>query len=466
MNIRQSTAGASSFPAMLGEIWSAAGGGAEALGRVEITGDGALASVFAVTDLAAASVAAAGLALSEWIAARGGAKPTVSVDRRLASFWFGFSLRPQGWSPPPPWDPIAGDYATADGWIRLHTNAPHHRDAALKALGVAANKASVAEAVARWSGDALETAIVAGGGCAAKMRSIEEWDAHEQGRGVAAEPLIERRPTEKGAPFDRLFDPARPLAGVKVLDLTRVLAGPVATRFLAGYGAEVLRIDPPDWDEPGIIPEVVLGKRTARLDLRQGADRALLLELLGGSDVLVHGYRADALERLGLGADVRRAARPGLVDIRLDAYGWSGSWRNRRGFDSLVQMSAGVADAGMRRLGKDRPTPLPVQALDQATGYMMAAAAITGLARRLRTGEGSEAKLSLARTCALLTSYVSSPGEPSLHAEEPNDIDEWIEHTAWGPARRLRAPIAVAGAPMRWSRPAAPLGGDSPRWGG
>jgi hypothetical protein len=467
MKIRQSTtgvAGDTSFLAMLGEIWSAAGGGAEALGRVETTGEGALASVFAVTDLAAASVAAAGLALSEWIGARDGAKATVSVDRRLASFWFGFSLRPQGWSPPPPWDPIAGDYATADGWIRLHTNAPHHRDAALKALCVGADKASVGKAVARWSADALEAAIVAGGGCAAKMRSIEEWDAHEQGRSVAAEPLIETRPTEKGASFDRPFDPARPLAGVKVLDLTRVLAGPVATRFLAGYGAEVLRIDRPDWDEPGIIPEVVLGKRTARLDLRQSADRAVLLELLGGSDVLVHGYRADALERLGLGDDVRRAARPGLVDIRLDAYGWSGPWRDRRGFDSLVQMSAGVADAGMRRLGKDRPTPLPVQALDQATGYMMAAAAALGLKHRLQTGEGSEARLSLARTCALLTSHVSRLGEAPLRAEDPDDVDDWIEHTAWGPARRLRAPIAVAGAPMPWDRPAAPLGGDPPRW--
>jgi crotonobetainyl-CoA:carnitine CoA-transferase CaiB-like acyl-CoA transferase len=467
MNIRQSTAGAagaSSFSAMLSEIWGAAAGGADALDRVDRTGAGAIASVFAVTDLAAASVAAAGLAVSEWVAARGGAKPRVSVDRRLASFWFGFSLRPQGWSPPPPWDPIAGDYATADGWIRLHTNAPHHRDAALKALDVGADKASVAEAVARWSGDALESAIVAKGGCAARMRSIDEWGAHEQGRSLAAEPLIETQRTETGPSFDRPFNPLRPLAGVKVLDLTRVLAGPVATRFLAGYGAQVLRIDPPGWDEPGVIPEVMLGKRSARLDLRKSADRALLLELLGESDVFVHGYRADALERLGLGADVRRAARPGLVDICLDAYGWAGPWRNRRGFDSLVQMSAGVADAGMRRLGKDRPTPLPVQALDQATGYMMAAAAVVGLTQRLQTGEGTQARASLARTCALLTSHASTPSEPHARAEEGDDVDEWIESTAWGSARRLRAPLAVAGAPMHWDRPAAPLGGDAPRW--
>jgi CoA-transferase family III len=463
MKIRPSAtgqAGATPFAAMLDDIWEAAGGGADALERLHTIGDGALPSVFAVSDLAAASVAAAGFAIADWIAARSGAKPRVSVDRRLASFWFGFSLRPHGWSPPPPWDPIAGDYATADGWIRLHTNAPHHRDAALKALGVGADKASVAGAVVHWTGDALEAAIVAGGGCGAKMRSIDEWAAHEQGRSVAAEPLIATKRTEKGATSDRPFDLARPLAGVRVLDLTRVLAGPVATRFFAGYGADVLRIDPLDWEEPGVIPEVVLGKRSARLDLRQSAGRAALLELLVESDVFVHGYRADALERLGLGADVRRAARPGLVDVCLDAYGWSGPWRGRRGFDSLVQMSAGVADAGMRRLGKDRPTPLPVQALDQATGYMMATAAALGLTHRLRTGEGSEARLSLARTCALLTSHVSPAGEPSLRAEGIDDVDDRIEDTAWGPARRLRAPVAVTdalGPPRRgaWRRCAA-----------
>jgi crotonobetainyl-CoA:carnitine CoA-transferase CaiB-like acyl-CoA transferase len=459
-----SAADASPFAAMLGEIWTAAAGRPEALDRVAATGSGDLPSVFAVTDLAAASVAAAGLAISELTALSNSAAPRVAVDRRLASFWFAMSLRPQGWAPPPPWDPIAGDYPTRDGWIRLHTNAPHHREAALKALGVEGDKASVARAVAGWSGDALEEAVVANGGCAARMRSIREWAAHEQGRKVAAEPLIAVKTIEKGAPFDRAIDPARPLAGVRVLDLTRVLAGPVATRFLAGYGADVLRIDPPDWDEPAIIPEVMLGKKTARLDLRKREGRALLLELLSESDIFIHGYRSDALEGLGLGADVRRASRPGLVDVSLDAYGWSGPWRARRGFDSLVQMSAGIAEAGMRRLGREKPTPLPVQALDHATGYIMAAAAVLGLTRGMETQRGCEAKASLARTGLLLARHVAAPDASPLRAEEPSDLDDRIENTGWGPARRLRAPVAIAQAPMRWERPAAPIGNDAPRW--
>src|SRR5262249_13189705 len=160
-----------------------------------------------------------------------------------------------------------------------------------------------------------------------------------------------------------------------------------------GCGAEVLRIDPPDWEEPGIIPEVLLGKRTARLDLRTPADRDRFAHLLADADVLVHGFRGDALDRLGYGADVRADIRPGLVDVSLDAYGWTGPWAGRRGFDSLVQMSAGIAAEGMRAYGKDRPTPLPVQALDHATGYLLAAAALRGLARRREAQHASRWQL-------------------------------------------------------------------------
>ena len=170
--------------------------------------------------------------------------------------------------------------------------------------------------------------------------------------------------------------------------MTRVLAGPVATRFLAGFGAEVLRIDLPGWDEPAIVPDVTLGKHCARLDLRQPRDRNTWEGLLQAADVLVHGYRPGALAGLGLDAEQRRALCPGLVDVSLDAYGWDGPWRGRRGFDSLMQMSCGIAAAGMTMLNRDRPTPLPVQALDHATSYIMAAAAVRGLTDRLITGLG------------------------------------------------------------------------------
>jgi crotonobetainyl-CoA:carnitine CoA-transferase CaiB-like acyl-CoA transferase len=182
------------------------------------------------------------------------------------------------------------------------------------------------------------------------------------------------------------------------------------------------------------------------------------------ADVLVHGYRSDALARLGWSAERRRALRPGLVDVALDAYGWSGPWHTRRGFDSLVQMSSGIADAGMRRTGSERPVPLPVQALDQATGYLVAAAVVRGLVRRLTTGTGCEARASLARTAALLTENPQESDRPPLAPETPDDLADTIEATAWGPARRLKPPLTVAGAPMHWDVPAGPLRAATAAW--
>jgi CoA-transferase family III len=445
-------------------IWRALGGEAKSGARVEFTGDGALPSVFAVTDLAAASIGAAALAVADYADAGAAMAPAVRVDRRLASFWFGFSLKPIAWSLPPAWDAIAGDYACADGWIKLHTNAAHHRQAALAVLATAGDKEAARAAVKSWRADELEAAFVARRGCAATMRSMADWSRHPQGKAVASEPLVWLERTETSAASVDAGDRARPLAGVRVLDLTRILAGPIATRFLAGFGAEVLRIDPPNWEEPTIAPEVTLGKRCARLDLSGGEGRERFLALLSQADVIIHGYRPDALERLGLGAAMRRSARPGLIDVSLDAYGWTGPWTGRRGFDSLVQMSSGIADEGMRRAGADIPKPLPVQALDHATGYLMAAAAVRGLSARRASGKGSLARVSLARTAALLTSVAAPPDAPALTKPDDGDYGASAEATAWGPARRLRPPVTVEGAPMRWDIPAGAMGSSPPRW--
>jgi crotonobetainyl-CoA:carnitine CoA-transferase CaiB-like acyl-CoA transferase len=378
--------------------------------------------------------------------------------------WFGMSVRPQGWTLPPPWDPVAGDYAAADGWIRLHTNAPHHRAVALDVLGAPFEKAAVAAAVSRWNIDALETAIVERGGAAAAMRSIDAWRAHPQGAAVAGEPLVH---LERHAPGSRprwSVTPERPLRGIRILDLTRILAGPVATRFLAGYGADVLRIDPLDWDEASLAPEVTLGKRCARLDLRSPDGIATFEALLAQADVLVHGYRPGALDALGLDAPRRRSIRPELVDVSLDAYGWSGPWRARRGFDSLVQMSSGIADAGMRRFAKDRPFPLPVQALDQAAGYLLAATVIHGLTARITTGAGTTARTSLARVAHELISLPPVTAAAAFEPEQPSDLSDAVETTVWGETRRLRAPLSIDGAPLHWDRPATPLGSSPPSW--
>jgi hypothetical protein len=449
---------------VLAEIWRAAGGEAAHLADVEVISAGNLPSVFAVSDLAAAAVGAAAAAIAELIAARHDVRVPVRVDRRLASMWFGFSVRPDGWELPALWDPIAGDYRTHDGWLRLHTNAPHHRATALAVLGVPPDKDAVTRAVARWNAVELETAVVTAGGCAAAMHSIAEWRAHAQGQAVATEPLVSAHATDGAEAPAWTVPRARPLTGVRVLDLTRVLAGPVATRFLAGFGADVLRIDPPWWDEAALVPEVTLGKRCAHLDLRAVAGRQQFERLLGTADVFVHGYRPGALDRLGFGAERRREIRPGLIDVALDAYGWTGPWSGRRGFDSLVQMSTGIAAAGMEHLQRERPTPLPVQALDHAAGYLLAAAAVRGLTERLATNRGMQARTSLARVAAFLTSRPPAAlGEP-LAPESPADCSPAVEHTAWGAAHRLLPPVNVDGAPMTWSQAAGELGRAEATW--
>ncbi len=433
--------------------------GADALA---FTGAGALPSAFPVTDLAAGAVAAAGLAIADLVGSAGAA-PAVAVDRRLSSLWFRTSLRPVGWSLPDPWDPVAGDYRTRDGWIRLHTNAPRHRAAAERVLGAQSGRDGMAASVAGWDKAVLEAAIVAEGGCAAEMRSAAAWAAHPQGSAVAAEKLVA---FDAGVRAGSTWTPQadRPLAGLRVLDLTRVLAGPVATRFLAGYGAAVLRIDPPDWNESAIEPDVTLGKRCARLDLRRDVDRAVFEKLLARADILLHGYRPEALDRLGYGAAARRALAPALIDVCLDAYGWTGPWAGRRGFDSLVQMSCGLARAGQDWRGADRPVPLPVQALDHATGYLLAAAAIRRVERRLRDGVAGGAKLSLARTAWLLLDAERSASSGAFAPETDGDFETAVEATTWGPAHRLRPPLTVENAPMRWPIPARRLGTDRPEW--
>ena len=425
---------------------------------------GALPSIFAVTDLASASIGAAGQAVAQLIQQQTGRLPSVSVDRRLASFWFSSSIRPTGWEVPPLWDPVAGDYASADGWIRLHTNAPHHRAAAERVLGKAADRIEMAAYVAKWKAAELEQAIVDEGGCAAQMRSWQAWQSHPQGLAVNAEALVQRRTDEATCVKPWLGSVARPLAGIKVLDLTRVLAGPVASRFLAGLGADVLRIDSPTWNEPGVVPEMTLGKRCARLDLKSPEGRQLFESLLKDADILFHGYRADALEQLGYTASALQTLAPGLIDVSLNAYGWSGPWRNRRGFDSLVQMSSGIADAGMAWKQADKPVPLPLQALDHATGYLMAASAVQALSERLKSGRGGSARLSLARTAKLLVEAGQVPEQPALRAEELSDQGLVVEQTAWGQAHRLLAPVTISGTPLQWDLPAGELGSHRAQW--
>jgi hypothetical protein len=429
---------------------------------------GLLPSVYDVSGLAGASVAVGLAAIAELAGLRTGRPaPRVRIDRRQACALFRSEryVAPVGWELPAVWDPIAGDYATRDGFIRLHTNYPHHRAAALAVLGVAASREAVAAAVRSCDAEALEQAVVDAGGCAAAMRSPSAFARHPQGVALAGEPLVavEERPGRIALPGAR---DDRPLAGIRVLDLTRVIAGPICTRLLAAYGADVLRVDPPGFEEVGaLVTETTVGKRRAFLDLRVARDRARFEALLGEAHLLVHGLRNGALEALDYSRDSLAGINPALSIVREDAYGWSGPWAGRRGFDSLVQMSAGIAQRGMEAVGAAGPRPLPAQALDHATGYLMAAAACVGVVRALERGVVGERRLSLARTGLLLQSLgdQGDPRGPELSAE---DVAPWLEdaETALGPVRRVGAAAGIEGIDPRWDRQAGPLGSDAAAW--
>ncbi len=432
----------------------------------EIIGGEHFPSCFSVGELASASIGAVGSAVAKLVYDLGYAAsaPTPIIDARLASLWFSMSIQPIGWQLPPIWDAVAGDYETRDGWIKLHTNLPHHRAAALTVLNVDYERNKVSAAVRAWDAIELETAIVDAGGVAAAMRTRAEWHTHPQGLAVAAEPLIAWSKNRSHTPRQWAGTQSRPLNGLRVLDLTRVLAGPVATRVLAGFGADVLRIDPPGWDEANIVPDITLGKRCSFLSLDQPADRKVFENLLANADVLVHGYRPGALDGLGYGETARRSIAPNLIEVCLDAYGWTGPWAQRRGFDSLVQMSCGIADAGMHWAEASKPTPLPVQALDFATGYLMAAAAMRAITLAAN-GEGiRNARLSLARTAELLTSHPQTSRGTLDTTPTAADFSGVIENTPWGQARRLRPPLRIEGTPLKWTQPACALGSELAKW--
>jgi hypothetical protein len=461
---------------LLRTFWSDLSGEPDLAESVAITGPaGVLPSVFDVTGFATAAAGAATLAVAELHAARVGTSlPASGVDRLAASASFRFEslMAPDGWELPPIWDPVAGDYGCADGWVRLHTNYRHHRDRALGVLDAPADRDAVAAAVRTWTADELERAVVAAGGCAAAMRSGSAWDQHPAGVATTAErPVVLGDPVPvpgEGVGGSRWRDrPAplggleAPLAGIRVLDLTRVIAGPVATRYLAAYGAEVLRIDPPEFEEVGaLLPEATAAKRCATLDLRRRDDRAIFRRLVAEADVLVGGLRPGALAGLGFGSDVVRALNPGLITVTHDAYGWSGPWSGRRGFDSLVQMSTGIAAAGAAAAGTDRPTPLPAQALDHGVGHLLAAATCRALTRLLTTGKASEVRGCLVGAANVVRTVPVADGASS--SVTVADASTEVVDTSWG---RLRhAPLAgqIEGLRPRWSIPAGPLGRHEP----
>jgi len=453
--------------AALREILAAAG--VDAADLPEIRGaDPVVRTRYRVGTAGAAALAALGLAAARFGELRGLPRQRVAVDLRAAaaSLRSARYLRIGGRPPPPQWDPLSGFFPVRDGWMSIHCNFPNHRNAALEVLQAEANRQEAEKKSAAWYGEPLEDAIHAAGGCAGFVRSAAEWQRHAQAQAVAARPLIEIVRVAD-APPERVSKGARPLEGIRVLDLTRVLAGPTCARSLAEHGADVLKISAAHLADSGPMDvDTGIGKLSARLDLRSGDDRAKLERLVAESDVFSQSYRPGTLAARGFSAEALAALRPGIVCVSLSAWDTTGPWRARRGFDSIVQSVSGMAALSAR---DGRPQYLPVSAIDYVSGYLMAFGATVALERRAREGGSWLVRVALARVGQWIADRGILPQNTldEVPAELPDQELQALMaemETPAGTIRYLRPVVRLSHTPPHWSRPPVPLGTHAAAW--
>jgi crotonobetainyl-CoA:carnitine CoA-transferase CaiB-like acyl-CoA transferase len=468
---------------VLAQAWQALGGDPALLPLVTTVGSPGLASPLDVGGLAVGAVGAQLLAAAELRA--DGAAPEPVLDARHVGLAFRSErfVRLDGAPAGVGFAPLSRFLPAADGWVRLHANYPHHRRAVDRALGP-----DPLAAVAERAALDVEDAVVAAGGVAAVVRSPEQWARHPQGAAVRDLPLLRLRQVGPAPARDRR------LPGLRVLDLTRVIAGPVGTRTLAAHGADVLRVDSPALPEdPAALLDTGPGKRHCLLDLRGRADRARFDELLTGADVLVQGYRPGALSAHGLAPDALAERFPGLVVVTLSAWGAAGPWARRRGFDSIVQAASGIAAVSAGPDGG--PGALPAQALDHGAGHLVAATVLRAVTESRRQGGTWHGELSLAQVAGWLlaaprpaedpasgtaVSSRGAPGPASGTAVSSRGAPGWASGTAVSSRGALEdgladylvdlpSPSGVVtlvrppGAPV-WTRGPVPAGYDSPQW--
>ncbi|MDQ1449227.1 MAG: hypothetical protein QOC79_2198 [Actinomycetota bacterium] len=463
----------------LAQAWSALGGPADALSEVDLdevgkSFDPVVPSSFAIGAAATAATGAAARAAALVHERRGGGTQRIrlSVARAIDSFRANLLLRVDGRAPGDVWSPISGFYRTGDErFLQLHTNFPHHLERTLGVLGSPGARDDVKRAIRIRSAFELEDALAAAGACATVARTRDEWLRHEQGAAVRAQPLLDI--TALGPPARRSRDlpaGARPLSGVRVLDLTRVIAGPTATRTLAAHGADVLRVSAPHLPEiEALLPDTSIGKRSTFLDVRDPAAAEEFRDLLREADVIVQSYRPGALDALGFGAEDATTISPGIVYVSLSAYSHVGPWRARRGYDTLVQTASGIALAEAEAFGSGVPRHLPASVLDYATGYLAAGAAMLALAERRDDGRARHVRCSLAQTREWLES-LGRTGEAGTVVMAPDDAATVRAlPTVSGPLGTITyAPPAgaLSETPARFAHGPVVPGSDPPRWQG
>ena len=444
--------------------------------EVEITGgtDPILPTPFRITETSTATLAAVGLAVSDLWELRTGRRQGISIDARraTASLRSGRYLKLDGVTISDAPNKVMGSYpAKNDRWSYLHCNFPNHRAAALKVLGVPEDREAVRKAVAQWDALELEEAIIAAKGAGGMVRTIEEWMQHPQGMAVATLPLMEIVKIGDSPP-EALPKGERPLSGIRVLDLTRVIAGPTCARTLAEHGADVLKISGAHLPSLGRQEyDTGHGKLSAHLDLREAKDTEILRGLVRGADVFSQGYRPGTLAGRGFSPEALAKIRPGIVAVSLCAFSHVGPWASRRGFDTVIQSVSGITNRQGELFPGAEPGPqfYPVSAIDFLTGYLMAFGAMVALARRAREGGSWLVRISLAQVGRWLVQRGQVPEAELRNVPQdftPAELERWsmTSDTPDGRLQHLGPVLRLSETPPRWARPTVPLGYHQPVW--
>ena len=448
----------------------------ERAGSVEFTGgaDPVLPTPFRIGETSAAALAATGVAASDLWELRTGRRQEVAVDLRqaTASLRSGHYLKMENTDVSRERNPVMGMYPAKNGrWSYVHANFPNHRAAALSVLGCAEDREEVKKAVAKWDAIELEEAIIAAKGAGGMVRSMAEWAKHPQGMAIASLPVLEIVKIGD-APVEKLPQGERPLSGIRVLDLTRVLAGPTCARTLAEHGADVLKITGAHLPNIGYQEfDTGHGKLSAHLDLRQPKDLETLKGLVRDADVFSQGYRPGTLGGRGLSPEELAALRPGLVYVSLCAFSHIGPWASRRGFDTVVQNVSGITTRQGELFPGAEPGPqfYPVSAIDYLTGYLMAFGAMVALARRAREGGSWLVRISLAQTGRWLVGRGEVPETQLKDIPKEFTAEElarWstTSDTPVGRLGHLKPVVQLSATPPFWARPSVPLGHNEPAW--
>jgi crotonobetainyl-CoA:carnitine CoA-transferase CaiB-like acyl-CoA transferase len=453
-----------------------AGWGDERVRTADITGgtDPILPTPFRIGETSAAALAAVGLAVSDLWALRTGRGQEVAVDTRqaTASLRSGHYMQMDGAHVSTERNTVMGVYPAKNGrWSYLHCNFPNHRAAALSVLGVPEDREAVRKAVAQWDALELEEAIIAAKGAGGMVRTMDEWAKHPQAAAIASLPLMEIVKIGDSAP-EKLPDGDRPLSGIRVLDLTRVLAGPTCARTLAEHGADVLKITGAHLPNIGYQEyDTGHGKLSAHLDLREQKDVEILRGLAREADVFSQGYRPGTLGTRGFSPEALAKLRPGIVFVSLCAFSHVGPWASRRGFDTVVQTVSGITS----RQGElfpgaaSGPQFYPVSAIDYLTGYLMAFGALVALGRRAREGGSWLVRISLAQTGRWLVGRGQVPEAELKDVPKeftPDELERWsmTSDTPMGRLRHLAPVVRLSKTRPRWARPSVPLGHNEPVW--